>query len=358
MSRNRVFYQTNAVLVGPTPATGDHFSAGNTGDNLVKQLIRVQSANFDASVTRTDINELGVLGAIGREIIEQPTVRLDISYYVANAVNERNLGLYVSGDYTAVKDLLNKTQDEKNYFLGVAPEGVDFYNWTGNSAVICVGNGFLSSYSTEAAVGGVPTASVSIEGLQFAVRTGSTLQNIPAVNPIDGSTITGRKFTLPVGTTGTNVVAALRPGDITVDLGNAGLGFSVSDAKIQSYNISFDLSRENLNKMGSRFAFAKEIRFPVTVSVSVTANIGDLTTGELSDILCNDQEYDLAITLREPACQGSGPVAVKYDIKKVKLDSQSLSNDLGGSTSVTLNLSTQLSGPNVTDRGFFISGKV
>lgn len=358
MSRNRVFYQTNAVLVGPSPATGQHFSAGNTGTNLVNQLIRVQSANIDASVTRTDINEFGVLGAIGREIIEQPTVKLDVSYYVANAANEKNLGLYVSGDYTAVKDLLNKTQDEKNYFLAIAPEGIDFFGWTGDSSILCLGNGFLSSYSTEGAVGGIPTASVSIEGLQFAVRTGSKLQAIPAINPQDGSPVTGRLFTLPVGGTGSNVVSALRPGDITVDLGNAGLGFSIADAKIQSYSISFDLSRENLSKLGSRFAFAKEIKFPVTVSVKVTADIGDLTTGQLSDILCNDQEYDINVTLREPACQGSGPVAVNYIAKKMKLDSQSFSNDLGKSTSVTLSLSTQLSGPNVTDRGFFISGKV
>lgn len=357
MSRNRIFYQTNAVLVGPSPATGLHLSSGTSGINSIVQLIRIQTATVDATVTRTDVNEQGILGAVGREIIEQPTVRLDFSYYVANVGNENAMGLDTDGAITTIANLLDKTQDEKNYFLAVAPEGIDFYGWTGNSAVMCVGNGFLSSYSTEAAVGGLPTASVSVEGLQFLVRTGSVLQEIPAVDPTLGLPVTGIYFSLPVGTTGTNVVSALRPGDIEFNLGEAGLGFSIADAKIQSYNISFDLNRENLNKLGSRFAFAKEIQFPLTVSLQVTANLGDLTTGQLTDILCDDKEYDVSVILREPNCTGQGVTAARYDLKKLKLDSQRISTDIGSSTSVELNLSTQISGPNDTARGFFISGK-
>ncbi len=361
MSRSRIFYPTLAVYVGPSPATGKHFSSGNTGSNLVKQLQRIQNANFSFSITRTDVNQFGQLGAIGREIIQQPTVNLDFSYYVCNVANEDNFGFYTAGDQTALKNLLNKTADEKNYFIAVAPEGENFLGWTGDYDSISIGNGFLASYSTEASVGGLPTASVSVEALNinFDLDIEANTPDIPAVNSTNGLPITDWQYDLPPGTTGlSGSPAALRHGDIGMTLGQTALGVLVSDAKIQSYNISFDLSRENLEKIGSRFAFSKEITFPVSASLAVTANIGDLTTGKLSDILNNDASYDVEIDLREPnIIPGSGDIAVKYILRGLKLDSQEFSTDIGSSASVTLNLSSQIGGPSELDKGFFMSGK-
>lgn len=359
MSRNRQFYPVLAVLRGPTPATGQHFSSGNSGVNLISQLQRIQSCNHSFSISRTDVNQFGQLGAISREIIEQPTVSFETSWNVADVFNERMLGLYVSGDQSCVKFILDGTEDERNYFLAVAPQGQDFYGWTGQSQVVQITNGFLASYRTEGAVGGIPNASATVQALNWAVSTGSSGQDLKAVNPVDGQVVAGRLFTLPVGTTGiVGSVAALRPGDITVDISNAAVGLNISDLKIQNYNLSFDLSRQNLQKLGSRFAFSKEIQFPVTVSASITANLGDLDTGNLSDILCNDRAYDLAVTLRDPTCTGSGPVAAKYIMKSVKLDGQQFTNNLGDlASAVTLNYSCQLGGPNDSSLGFFISGK-
>lgn len=359
MSRNRQFYPVLGVFVGPTPPTGAHFSSGNSGVNLVTQLQRIQSENDDWSVTRTDINQFGQLAAISREIIEQPQSSIDFSWYVADVSNEEKLGLYVGGDVSAIRDLLNKTEDEKNYFVAIAPEGQDIYGWTGQSQVRQITNGFLASYSAEGAVGGIPTASATVEGLNWGVSTGSIQQDLIAVNPQDGSVVAGRKFTIPVGVSGTaGSVAALRPGDITVDIGSAALGVNISDLKIQSYNISFDLARENLQKLGNRFAFSKEIQFPVTVTASIVAALGDMSESDLSDILCDDQSYDLDITLRDPACVGSGPVAARYILKSMKIDSQQISNSIGDLTSnITINYSTQLGGPNDTSVGFFLSGK-
>lgn len=360
MSRNRTFYQVLGVFAGPggTAVTGGQFSSGNSGENLIQQLQRVQTCNHSFSVTRTDINQFGQLGAISREIIEQPTVSFDTSWYLADVSNEKNVGFNVDGAVTAIRDFLNKTQDERNYFLAIAPEGQDIYGWTGQNQVIQITNATISSYSTEGAVGGIPTSSISVEGLNWAVSTGSIEQELKAVNPTDGSVIPGLLYTVPVGTSGTaGSVAALRPGDISVDISNAALGLNIQDLKIQSYNVSFDLARENLQKLGSRFAFAKEIQFPVTVSVSITANIGDLEEADLSQLLCEDSPYDLDIVLRDPACVGSGPIAARFTAKGVKIDSQEFSNDIGSNSSVTINYSTQLAGPNDTSLGIFMSGK-
>lgn len=359
MSRNRIFYPVLGVFVGPSPATGVHFNSGNSGVNLVTQIQRVQSENDSWSVRRTDINQLGQLAAISREIIEQPESSIDFSWYVADVSNERKLGFYVSGDQTCIKNLLNKTEDEKNYFVAVAPEGQDLYGYTGQSMVRQITNGFIASYRAEGAVGGIPSANLTAQGLNWAVSTGSIQQDLKAVNPVDGSVVAGRKYTIPVGTSGVaGSVAALRPGDITVDIGSAALGVSISDLKIQSYSVSFDLSRQNLQKLGNRFAFSKEIQFPVTVSASIVAALGDLNTGDLSQILCADTPYDLDITLRDPACAGSGPVAARYIMKSMKIDGEQLGANLGDLTSnITINYSTQLSGPNDTTIGLFISGK-
>jgi hypothetical protein len=359
MSRNRIFYPVLGVFVGPSPATGAHMSSGNSGVNLVSQLQRVQSENDSWSVTRTDINQFGQLAAISREIIEQPQSSADFSWYVADVSNERKLGLYVSGDSSAIKSLLDKTQDEKNYFIAIAPEGQDLYNYTGQSQVRQVTNGFLASYRAEGAVGGIPTASVTVEGLNWAVSTGSIEQDLKAVNPVDGSVVAGRKYTLPVGTSGSaGSVAALRPGDITVSIGSAALGINISDLKIQSYSVNFDLTRQNLQKLGNRFAFSKEIQFPVTVSASIVAALGDMQTGDLSQILCSDVAYDLDITLRDPACVGSGPVAARYIMKSMKIDGEQLGANIGDLTSnITINYSTQLGGPGDSTIGFFLSGK-
>lgn len=363
MSRNRVFYPVLGLYAGPggLAVTGAHFSSGNSGVNLINQLQRVQTCNHNWSVTRTDINQLGQLAAISREIIEQPVASLDASWYLADLSNERKIGFYVSGDVSALRDFLNKTQDERNYFIPQAPEGQDLYNWTGQSMVVQIGNGAVASYSAEAAVGGIPTATFSVQGLNWAASTGSISQDLKAVNPVDGSVVTGFKYTIPVGVTGTvGSVAALRPGDISVNIGSAALGLNLSDLKIQSFNVSFDLARENLNKLGSRFAFSKEIQFPATVSASITAYVGDLNTGDLSLILCRDTAYDLDIIMRDPTCPGeaAGPVAVRFLVKSVKIDGQEFSNNIGDIASqVTINYSTQLSGPGDTAVGLFMSGK-
>ena len=346
------------VFAGPSPSTGQHFSSGNSGVNLIRQFERIQSASDSWSVRRTDINQFGQLAAISREIIEQPQSALDLSWYVASISNEATLGFYTGGDQSAITNLLNKTQDDRNYFIAVAPEGQDLYNYTGQSVVRQVANGYIGSYRVEAQVGAIPQASVSIQGLNWGVNTGSVQQSILAVNPQNGTVVAGRQFTLPIGTSGyNNSIAALRPGDIQVSIYNAALGVNITDLKIQNFNISFDLTRQNLLKLGSRFAFSKEIQFPVTLSASITASLGDLATGDLSQILCNDQNYNLDIQMFEPGCGGVGPMAVGYSLKAMKIDGEQISANIGDLTSnITINYSTQLGGPSTSGIGFFMSG--
>jgi len=360
MARNRIIYQSEALYVGPSPATGDHYSAGNTGANLVNQLHRIQTANYSFNIARQDVNQFGELAAIDRVILESPTVSLDFSYLLNSFANEELLGFgpLDSYDVTCISGIINKTADEKNYFIRTVGEGVDALNvgsGLANQNVIAIGNGFITSYSTEASVGNFPTVTVNVEGLNMQFDAGVTGNHIPAVLPADGSKITTKQYGLdPVSrSVGADTVSALRPGDITFDLGYAEGGVSIDDAKIQSYTLSFDLAREPLQKLGSKFAFAREITFPVTVNLSIDALLGDLTTGNLADIISTDKDYDLQINIKNPS---TSDLQVSYKLEKAKLDSQEFSSSIGDNKAVTLTFSTQIGGPSQTDRGLFMSG--
>ena len=379
MARNRVIYQSEALYVGPTTIAQQH-----TADKVL-QLQRVQSANYSFNLERQDVNQFGELASIDRVILSAPTVSLDFSYLVANLYNESGLGFTTSdaghtSHISCIKGILDKTSDEKNYFIKTVKEGSDERGTHPDNrldafsegaathltqSTIGIGNGFITSYTAEGSVGNFPTASINVEALNMVINSGASGFNVPSVNATDGVPVTAYQVILPTGvsTPAADTTSVLRPGQVTVSIVDNGqhaggtafdeMGVLVSDAKIQSYNISFDLGRTPLEKLGSKFAFAREIDFPVTITASVEANVGELTTGNLADMISTDANYDLFVRLKDPT---NTNIHVDYHIKKAKLDSEEFSSAVGDNKSVTLNFSAQVGGPNQTDIGFFMSG--
>ena len=363
MARNRTIYNVLALYASQVTATGMQ-----TGANDVKQLSRVQSFDEDFTRNFTDVNQFGNLAAIDRIEVENPDVTASFSYFLTNGDNERNLGLNVYASGTAqsalrscISGLLTKATDEKNYYLLIAEEGQDAAGYNGTkSGVIGVGNGFLTSYSVNAAVGEIPTADVEIEGLNVRVYgnvTGNAI--IPAINPVDGTNLTNRFFRLPQATsiTGANIPTALQPGDIIFSLtSNDVIGFDGADLKVQDFTLSFDLARTPLQKLGNRFAFSREIDFPVTATLEVNAEVGDLADGNLADILCSETEKEFVISMKRAGCETNKPTALAYVFKGAKLVSQSFSSAIGDNATMTASYEVQLGGPQDVDKGIFISG--
>jgi hypothetical protein len=361
MSRNRTIYQVLALYTSQV-APG----VTQTGLNTVRQLNRVQTFDEDFSRNFTDINQFGNLAAIDRIETEAPTVSASTSYYLTNGINEKYLGLTVapSGSTTlvsCVSGLLSKETDEKNYYLLIADEGNDAAGYLGaNSGVIGIGNGFLTSYSITAAVGELATANVDLEGLNIRVYGNANDPagtEGPGVDPNNGEIITGTKFVLPTATsmTGDAIPNALQPGDIILQMTGA-LGFNNADLKVQDFSLSFDLSRTPLQKLGTKFAFSREIDFPVTASLEVNAEVGDLEDGNLSDLLCNNPEYNFDIVLNQPGCGASKPAAMIYQFKGAKLVSQNFTSSIGDNASMSATYEVQIGGPQDLSKGVFISG--
>lgn len=381
MPKNRINYPVQALYVGPTPSTGNQFSgpALNSGNTNVVQLYRIQNCNYSWDVPLTDVNQLGQTAAVDRIQTASPNVTLDFSYLVANAFNESGLGFNVTNSaVSTISGLLTQATADKNYFIKINPEGVDANDSTDISnaiRVVGIGNGFISSYSTQAAVGGLPTANVTVQGLNLAWTSGVS-GLVPAVNPTNGVRMSNVNFRLPAatGSPGTSSstalgISALRPGDISMSFARAsadgggaydGVGVDIAnDAHIQSYNLSFDLNLESLEQLGTLYAYTRQPQFPVTVQASVDAIVGDITTGDLSTFLPCSRNYDLQIDIRKPDCTLVGsqrPVVLKYLLKNARMSSQNYSSAINGNKTVTLNFESQIGGINDTTKGLFISG--
>lgn len=417
MPKSRTNFQVQALFVSDSPATGHMFKYGTTGvpsfvfpevtgylnstgnpatpaafqsalTTGIYQLSRIQSVGYDFGVSRTPVQQYGQLSAIDYIIMNSPVASLNFNYIQSNFWNESKLGLVVDGTVGTLSGILNKTQDEKNYFLLKDPEGQDAVeNTTSNNnvTVTSIGNGYVTSYSAQGSVGNFPTVSVNVEGLNLsyqATRSGVS----PALNPVDGRSIrlsnaNGSfpfRYVSPIAKqeigAGNMAISALRPSDITLTMlkrdaeGEGNLvnatgtfdvpGALISDAKIQGYNIGFDLSREMIQQLGSRFAISREPSFPVAINVSVDAIVGDLTTGNMADIINCDDAYDITIKLNKPAsCSDFSNVLVgQYNVKNAKLNRTSYSSSIGSNETVSLSFTSEIGGPSSTTAGLFLSG--
>jgi hypothetical protein len=441
MARNRVIYQSEAIYVTQSAynedltATSGYAAAASppaigpvdaTARDAVMDLHRVQSANYSFTIARQDVNQFGELAAIDRIITETPTVSFDTSYILANFDNENKLGFEVSpsGDGTTattfvscISGLIDSSTNahQKDYFILTSKEGsdaVDNLNTGKYESIIGIGNGFLTSYSSEASVGGLPTVSIGVEGMNMNYNTVATGDQIssasgpagggkgfrinpdssvlsgisgisPAIDPTNGTSV-NKYAVLPIATqnasgAGGGLISALRPGDITLSLvahdASASLdaimntsattddllvGADIKDSHIQSYTLSFDLGRTPIQKLGTRFAFARPVDFPITASLSIDAVLADLTTGTISDLINCDTAFDAVIKMKDPSlcnvAAADRSVAVAYLMRDLKIDSESFTSSIGDSKSVSLDFTCQIGGPEQTSVGVFMSG--
>ena len=400
-TRNRIIYQSVALY--SSPITGilgsDNSVDGHIPSGSVSQLQRVTDINWGGEVTRQDINVMGQLANLSREIIEEPVVNLDFTYFLADGLNELSgLGLSASdaGTTNLISNILQEegASAERNFYVLTVPEGVDANDTipTGSDkGVIGIGNAFLTNYSVNLAVGDIPTANVSFEcaNLLFQIPDGTGITGNPVADEIaatpkmneDGGTgffdnpaikrtgvlpniaATG-KVCLPTYETNTDIANVLRPGDIELSFGTADLsaggavleGMTSASTKqsahVQSVSIEVPLARTPINKLGNPFAFSRPLDVPINTTLTVSANVGDITTGSLVDLICNDDAgRDITISLKDKCSTGNN---MQYIFKGAQLDSQSMSQAIGDNQTVDITFSAQIGGVNDQTNGVFL----
>lgn len=384
MPRIKTISQNIAVFVGQVPATGYHVTggAGFTGTNsvgLIKPLVGVTAVDYSWSQAKQDVITYGKMASRDRVAIDPPEVPMNITYYLGAGYNEHVLGLYVQNqratgsgvdsyslENTALKHFLDRSKDERNFFVMIAPEGADADNLEGSATtqVIGIGNGFVNSYSVEGSVGNFPSVTVGVQGLNIKSYTAGT-GLLPAVNPTTGLEITNKGFfylpnsaVLGYGEAGFEPFV-LRPGDISLNLSTAGGIFhnDFNTPDVQSFSVNFDLSRQPINKLGSRFSTSREMTFPINVNFEVSMLAKDLKTDSLADFLCQTGKHHATITMKYNDCGGAGSGAFKIDLRNISLESQNWSTQAGSEPQTcSLTWLGQIGATGDTVNGLFLSG--
>jgi hypothetical protein len=375
-TRKRIIYQSEAIFASNvTGAT----ASGTLASSEVTHLKRVQSFSHSAEVTRTDVNTFGKLAAIDRPIIEEPTVSFDFNYLATNGYNESGLGLTTYGvvgqSVNCISGILsNEVSAEKNYYVLTVDEGLDADGvnpqGSANYGVVGIGNGFLTNYTFNAAVGEIPNVDASVEAsnITFALSSTSGIQN-PAIQTTGTLPIQyeGLVVLPSANETGLAMPMSLRPGDIVIDFGTSSLQMggavlpgmtsagSKQSAHIQNVTLEVPLSRTPQQRLGNAFAFSRELDVPITVTMNVSANLADIDQGSLVDLICSDaEERTITVDLYDP-CQGD--LAMQFQLRGAVLDTQGFDGTIGDNKTVDLTFSAQIGGPNDQTKGLFISGR-
>jgi hypothetical protein len=398
MARNRVIYQSEALYVSK--------NVNSTGSGEHRQLTRVQNANYNFSIDRQDVNQFGQLARIDALVLKTPTVSLDFSYYPTDGFNERALGFYVQTGSGAAGNFSSGQMGNssgQHFYIVTTAEGTDLnYETSANSlsgkSVIGIGNGFLTNYSIDASVGNLPTAKVTIEGLNMNSSTyvansgvlavGSAVVAItgafsPQVDPTQGVVATGvsgyqKIIVLPTPSQGTGefTPSALRPGDIVLNFGTYGGASSTSEQTgkavpiadiygtangigsdglhLQSASLALPLSRTPIERLGSRFAFARVVDFPIVATLNVSAIVNEVQSRNLAIMLDDNSERDIIMRIKNS--KNTAEDAMVFTLKGTRLKSESFSSSIGSNKTVDLVFETQIGGPNDSQHGVFLSG--
>tara|TARA_B110000285_G_scaffold235018_1_gene314227 strand:+ start:4675 stop:5799 length:1125 start_codon:yes stop_codon:yes gene_type:complete len=364
MSRNRVIYQSESLYVSKDA------SSTSSGDH--EELIRVQSANYGFNINRQDVNQYGNLARIDSLVLEAPTVNFDFSYYLGDGFNEKALGFDITSNAQFPSGFL-ETSSGRNFYIVTSDEGQDSVNFLGGDSysLIGIGNAFLSDYSVDLSVGSLPTATVSFEAANInstnGIVEGDTFSSLhmsgesPAIDIEQGTPLGEEVSILKPTNTGQGGPTALRPGDIYISFpgfteDNGSLVKISGDGQfhLQSANLSLPLSRTSIERLGSKFPFARVVDFPVNASLSVNAIVSEQETRDLSALIsgCSSSNGEVQITMQ--SCDGLD--AMIWNLKGATLDSESYSSSIGSNKTVDLAFGVQLGGVDDVENGIVCSG--
>ena len=359
MAIRDVDFANLGLFVSQVDATS---TTGHTPSNM-SGITCLQSVNASTDIPLENVGCAGKT-ATSKVNNEAPNVTLDFTYHAVDMYNEAALGFTINSTNTCLNRIMTKDVDERNYYIPISDEGQDLEDAVpADYQVLAIGNGFISSYSTEGSVGNFATTSISVQGSNVSAHSDGVSEANPAVDA-NGAGV-GGTFTLPNGlATISGQPTVIGQGDIVFEVArndDGTLFYNPTGLCIQGYNISFDLNRSARQCLGNKFPNSRKITFPIDVDMSIDALGGDLATGNLANILCYDatNTYDLAVTLYEPSCDTArGTACARYELKNAVFQGFSANSSQGddqGQT-VTINYQGSIAADGDTSNGLFFSG--
>lgn len=386
--------------------------------NLLFPIDRVQSIKYSIDVPRYDLMHLGKRGYVSRPIINSPVVNLSFDYLMMGLKNEARMGFFVnyprfecpySGDafYSSrvcpISGFIDKRlsrstgeynwpykyRDKRNLFLVINNDSEDvhkanredftepdIYQYLDpkNSRynVISFGNCYLNSYAMNLAIGAPPIASVSYVCENIQSHSSGSGVLTPA---IDSQTRSGfnKHFVIP-GYMDEGSPSVLKPGDVVLTLSGIknpidNLIFSIGDMRFQSFSFELPLNRELLNNLGHFLPVDRVLNFPLIGNITFNALINENQTGNLVNIINQDEEYDISLKMIDKKCSqatktdpqqpdiptGLNNTVIQYDFYKTKFIDSSYSSQIGDFKSMQMSFQVEID-PDDNSRGWFASG--
>lgn len=341
-NRNRVIYAGTDVLVSSTPSW-----SGQTGNNSLKLLKRVQSSAISISNPVTRAKQIGSSTFAFEKYITQPEIKVDLNYLVSDNSNELILGLNATGNEGFIKNLASTGQDRNLFFLlsDTGEQDADSITSMIGYDVFAIGNAFLTDYSIKASVGSIPNVSTSFSclNIQFQNYNGTGASNgsqVPAINLTNGIKSTEKYLLTGYNMSPANYLtnqssrpSAIGPGDITLELEQpimGGVRYSGTvPASINSVDITIPITRKDLIGFGSNYPYDKKILYPLVGTVSFNGTFDHQVTGDFSNIFIDENEYDMAFNLKK----NDGTTGLRIEIQNARVESQSF--NLGISENMT-----------------------
>lgn len=361
MSRSRVTYQSEAVFV----ADNDKYLAAD-----IKQLTRVQSANYNFNITRQDVNQYGQVGRIDSLILEAPTVALDLSYLFTNGKNESFLNFNVDGSdpfYKGILEGANNNKDNqagRSYYILTGPDGEDVNesgdpNSAGNS-LIKIGNGYINEWSLEVSVGALPTVSCSFEAANIEVTNyDSNFGLLPALD-LNAFKRLDPTSTISLPTTITednddnenDQVSALRPADIAISLstdGNSAPVATITDNTIKDLVVTWN-SNTNYLQFTGNIGSEGTLKIKFEGTNSYTNAVGDVVPVSweaeyqinTTDVDPNFANVDLQefIVAVDAALNGGAPTATPSWVGTAFAGATAISDYISGNPYLTVDIAS------------------
>ncbi len=367
--------------------------------NLIRQLHRIQSIDFDYTINWTNINQFGHAARVDMLMLETPDINIQFEYFLADGYNEQLMGFIIDGQTQTLRDhIATKDRIGSNFFILTTSYGHDVANANlsinaHEKRVVGIGNSFLSQYAIMAEVGSIPRARISFEAFNVSSYTGVCNLPLPSVNPKKDCSHSDINFSIPDGDKGiwyekvsgiedisiVQGASALRPGDISVNLeDSAHLSSQVSGlsnsssfdfhnnqnaAHIQGFAINVPFSNTKVYRMGRNLEFTRAPDFPVRIDVQVNALVANLKNGGLWDKIC-DKPVDLTFVLEDCRSVFACNNVVKHQadnmtisVRGAKLDVESFDSQVNDNKMVSLDFHAQIGSEDDVDNGLFISGK-
>ena len=352
MATNRITYGQSAIAVSQSPANSDN-TYNLTG------LKRVQSASIDFAFAKKRFKQLSSTDFAGEVQLRNADIGFNVEYLYSNGTNEALIGLDVDGSTRGVVNYAQQTGQDRNYYIIMGTGENQEPNMLDTAAqfknkfnVMALGNAFLNSYALSAGVGSAVSVSVGLSAYNVVMNAyndanddGETIPAIDTTKIGPAEPVTDKQYTITTGvfqnTTNRdgNITAAFAVGDIELILPvvkEPGLEFTGSDrqgvrhASLDSFNLSFELQREDLYGLGSLYPYGRRVLLPTVGSLTFTALATEFTTGNLNSFISGSHAYDFHINLVNP----SGQTGLQVVVEGAQMKQQGIKTNLGGNAQI------------------------